>query len=528
MASIISKDTSGNFLLKQGEVEDSLNRSSKRFLVKDFQDGKKQYRIVTSIGPIHYNDDVLNNSSEWHEIDLDLHPVWNKGWRYECNTNGYQIRIWNKYGLSSFYTACFLRADKWIKLSPLCLCYENDNGERQIISNTIPNITPIIDNDNNIITWKNCFGEGIDFRYNLTSDKFFKTIIINSLNSLPEIFIENIGVRLTLFMALSWDGEANNNFGEKQDLSVLPISIPNKNADEEILNFDTFSILREEDGKEIFWMQNPKSWDYNNLNIPMEYQLRRYDNQIIGIFSVLKEDIINSKFPIFIDTAITEESIETINDDGYSWGRTVLANEHQTLDMATNRAGYFKGAFDSFEYDITGNRFTTVPIPKDATIDEASLTWYCYTSGVVENNIYGALYSDAPSFVITPIYDFYNNKTNSFVNLNLLENKVQHYQNSPDVSEIVTEIISNEAWEENNNLAFLIAYNGPINPTSSHLFVSKARGDGILDSFCAKFNCTYTITSTTLIKNINNLDIENIKKINNLSIDNKKNWNGLS
>jgi hypothetical protein len=525
MASLISKDTSGVFQPQLGEVEDLLNRSSKRFFVQDLGNGKKQYRVGVSIGPVHYNDDVLDNNGNWHEIDLDLTRVWGKGWRYECNTNGYQIRIWNKYGLMSYYTACFLRSDQWVRMAPLYLCYENKKGERQIISTPIPDIIPIIDNDKNTITWAGCFGEGIDFRYNLLPDKFFKTIIINSATNLPEIIIEKDEIKIVVFMAISWSGEASNNFGMEYDLSVLPTFTPDDNFDEEIINFDAFSVIRNTDIREIFWMQNPKSWDSDGNNIPMQYQLRRYGNKVIGDFSILENNIKNSLFPIFIDTAITEESIDSTNDDGYSRGSSFPGLENQRLDFQTNIAGFFKYNVSLMDFNITGNRFTNIPIPKEAKIDSAELKWYGYTNGNIENIIYGGAYDNISSFSITPIYDIYNNKTLSSVEWNLLTDGYTIWRQSNDLSLVVTEIISRNGWENGNSLVFIVFYNGSLPVTSSHALMSKDKT--YMASLSAKFNCTYTIESNTFIKNINNLNVLNIKEINNLSINNKKTWNGL-
>lgn len=495
MATLISQDTSGVLLAQEGEQEIQRTRSAKKFLVQRFEDGRTQYRIGASIGPIHYNEDVLDASGDWHEIDLDLLPVTGQGWRWECTTNGYEVRVWNRYGLWAPYTACFLRAGQWVRMSPLALCYENSAGERQVISRPVTGITGVVDNEAHTITWVGCFGAGIDFKYNLAPDKFFKTVTVNSLDALPLPTIAEGGLRLTVLMALSWSGQAGNGFGAEQDLTVLPSAEPEDAADEELPDFSAFSVLRPEDARESLWLQTPRSWDAEGADIPMQYQLRRYGSKVIGAFSVAAADLEGRTFPVCVDTAITEEQVGASTDDGTTRDSTWPVDSSPvgvTLTGNTMAIGY-----SSYSYHMGHWRFQTVPIPKGATIDSASIKLLnavaindsaSWTVGA--EDIDNAATFDASTH---NGYHCYTNSTTATATWSIGNWANSTWYESSSLSGCVEEVVARASWASDNALV-LFAYPASSSETK---YRSVRQWDTPGNVSGAKFNCTYTVAGTT-------------------------------
>ena len=75
MATLIERDSSGVLQAQDGETVDLRTRAAIRHLVSENGDGTRTYRIGATIGPLHYNEDVLDETGAWLPIDLDLLPV---------------------------------------------------------------------------------------------------------------------------------------------------------------------------------------------------------------------------------------------------------------------------------------------------------------------------------------------------------------------------------------------------------------------------------------------------------------------
>ena len=92
MATIIEKDTSGILQAKSTESEVERTRTFKKWETGEIKNEKPVFRIGGGICPIHYRSDVLDEKSDWLEIDLDI--VEGSGsWDYEIEQNGYQVNV---------------------------------------------------------------------------------------------------------------------------------------------------------------------------------------------------------------------------------------------------------------------------------------------------------------------------------------------------------------------------------------------------------------------------------------------------
>lgn len=213
--SLASKDTSGTFEEKENESE-IIEERTRSF--KKFSQGDNKYRVGGQIGPVHYKEDPFSETETYKEIDLTIKEANGlESYDYKMDNNGYQAYFWNEKktnGDKIKYVARYERAGKWLEMAPVELIYENNKGERQEISQPQDAGAPEINNDEYTITWKNAFGKDIDFRYNVAPDHFFKTVIVNNKEALPEPTIDKDGLKLTVVMSIAWDDEAKpaNNF----------------------------------------------------------------------------------------------------------------------------------------------------------------------------------------------------------------------------------------------------------------------------------------------------------------------------
>ena len=491
MASLVSRDTSGVLQAQDGEREDLRTRSAKRFLVQTFPDGRKQYRVGATIGPVHYKTDPFDATEAWKEIDLTIRPAGKgKGWQYEVTDNGYQVRIWERYMLPWHYTAEFRRAGEWVRMAPVELRYTNAAGERQTIAEPKKNIKPVIDNDAYTVTWQDCFGTGLHFRYNITPDQFAKTVVIDAPDALPAATIDSEGLRVEIVMALSWSGQAGNGFGRGRDLSVL--HGPEDAEEERKPRYGKHPHLRQ-DGLAALWLPEPRAWDAEGEALPMEWGLERKGRRVYGSFGVKVADLAEAAWPVAIDTAITEEQVGASDDDTENGpDNNGYPGMYGNPTATSARVGTSTGPFARKYFASRGDRWTTVPIPQGATIDSASVSWNITAiTGTINNTIYGSAIDSAVDFSAdgeNNVYAiFWNNPTTAYVGWNPA---ATGWQTSGDIASIVSEIVGRAGWSTGNALSLIAVYASQTHPGTTNQ-VTADTYDGS-SANAAKFNCTYT------------------------------------
>lgn len=499
MASLIDLDDSGVLQPQEGEALHSRHRGAVRYKVSDNPDGSTTYRIGATVGPLHYSPDRnvldyeadVDEATPWEPIDLDLLPVTGKGWQWGMEANGYQVRIWTRYGLWAPYAARFLRGGEWVQLAPLELRYENAAGEKQTISKPVTGLRPTIDNEAHTCRWVDAFGPGLHWQYNLSPDRFFKTVTVDSLDALPVPTIGEEGLRLTVLVALAWSGQADNGFGGETDVSVLASSEPTAEPEEDVIDWSAFAVLRPEDARAALWMHEPRSWDAEGTDIPMRYQLRRYGSRMVGAFSVAVDDLAQvAAWPVCVDTAITEEQVGASNNDVWMYG---IQGTQFLLSNDEARVGYY----DASNYRATvGQRFTTIPIAQGSTIDTAALSvkasgnWTsanCKARLRCENTDNAAVFSTRANWdgrfptgaTATVDWDFGSWTSGSWVQ-------------SPDIASCVGTVIARAGWTSDNALVIFLDDN---DDRSAHTSENVRRfwlWDYTGNVSGPKFNATYT------------------------------------
>jgi len=489
MASLVSRDTSGVLSAGEGEVE-LVGRRTRT--AKVFHLGGRRYRVGASAGPIHYRLDPFGRDP-FEEIDLDVRLTPEAEWDAACETNGYQVRLWQSRVVGDRtlrYIAQFRRAGRWLAMAPVVLVYENDAGEKQVISTVQAVGAPSIDNEQRNVTWADAFGEGIDFAYNLRPDRFFKTLIIRNAQALPRPTIRTAGLRLTLVMALAWEAEAANGFAAGHNPVELSDDVTGIDTADEVTQDVDFSF-KDALSREVWWLHRPMAWDSveeEPQSIEVGWSLRRAGSRVFATFSVPTSAFTKAVYPIYIDTAIGEEQVRADSDDAYEYGTTYPGSGALRLNDNYNRAGASVAVFF-----CAGMRFTTIPIPSGATVDSAAISvcgyyssdtrpidWYVACEDVDDGATWSAGHTPTNA---------YSGRTSA--RARWIESdpwSALTWYDSPSLVGPVGEVVARAGWSDGNDLNFVV-YNA-----------STSLGDGFRHwlsydyqpANSPKFNCTYT------------------------------------
>jgi hypothetical protein len=508
MATLISKDTSGVFITLPGHIElvSERTRSFKKWLTE--HPSGRQFRVVEQTGPIHYRQDPFDTAEPFKEIDLDIQLTPSRNWDAAVETNGYQIHLWQSrviYGRTIRYIAQFRRAGHWFGMAPVALLWINAAGQRQMLGTPQAGITPTIDNTAYTITWANAFGSGLDFRYNLNPDKFLKTVIIRHKTDLPAPTIGTVGLRLVLVMAVSWDGSQITSNGYAS--SIVPTDFTDDystaldSPDESMIDPGVFSF-RDSLTRDTMWAQKPRAWDSyvdpdtgTPHEVSVQWQLRRKGAQVFALFGVTAASLnaATTVYPVFIDTTMAEEQVGASADDAhcsYDW-----VTEIHTTSLTATSLTIGRRVSGSIEVDYdAGARFQTVSIPKDATINSASMSVCANTATNPPVVTITGEAADNPGVFVhnTHCPRYIAPYTDAYVDWDLPLMTIGNWYTSPDISAVISEIVHRAGWVKDTN-ALILLLSCSAESTSTHRVYSYDYTGNVSGP---KFNCTYTIPAT--------------------------------
>lgn len=514
MASLVEKDTSGIYVPRTGETElvDGRTRAFKKFRLPDAPDGRKRFRVGGQIGPIHYRLDPFSDAEEYKEIDLDVVLTPGENWDAACETNGYQVRFWQSReidGKTVRYIVQYRRAGKWLAMAPLALVWENAAGERELISKPLAVGTPEIDNELHQVTWRDVFGPGLHFRYNLRPDEFLKTLIIENKSDLPLPTIGAAGLRLTIVMGVSWhrSARAANGFAGSVEPEELPTDDELGAADEELDDPATFAY-HDELARDVWWLRHPRAWDSaeptdndpesGRHEGPLTWRLRRHGSRILAAFSIPAHWLNRPEvvYPVYVDDDIGEEQIGADSDDTMETGAVYPGIGTDYIDLnysifGTSVTGYYIGGF----------RFASVPIPKSATIDSAYLSFLSYftDSLAVEVKVSAEDVDNAVTWndeTHTPGTDAYPVRTAAEDVWGITVEWVhpdtwyggEGQPDANDISSVVEEIVNRGGWVSENAIAFIIYKSAAVKADCRRRPYCHDAGPTTV----AKFNCAFT------------------------------------
>lgn len=478
MTTLAARDTSGILQAQAGETEELRTRGAKRFRLADAPDGRRRYRVGASVGPVHYRQDPFDVEGAWEEIDLDVVLTPNEAWDAACESNGYQVRFWQtltRGAETHRYVAQFRRGGRWLGMAPKRLIWTNNAGAIQTISTALAVGAPTINNEANFVQWDDVFGSGLHFRYNLQPDKFFKSLVITNKSDLPTPTIPLAGLRLVLVMALEWDfGASTNNAFAQGVETTIGAGDTFTGWDEELIDPARFSFL---DGRgDLWWAQAPMAWDSAEEvhSVPVTWRLARKDGAVYGLFSVTGADLNNAAvvYPVYVDTAISEEVVGAGSDDGYETSAGISST---TTNFYMNR--------NQYNYGLV--RFTTIPIPQGATISAATLTLNEVSYDDPNCNIYCDDVDDAPTLTGAAGSTDISSRTRTTATVQWIDTSLVSPSTSPDLSALVEEVVARVGWVSGQAIAFITTNIDETQRYNCITYESSATD-------CAKFNATYT------------------------------------
>lgn len=492
MTSLIQRDASGILQTRESETENLRTRNCKRWFIETLPDGRKRYRVGASLGPIHYKSDPFSDGP-WEEIDLNVVLTPDEPWDAACESNGYQVRFWQSIvrGNKTYrYVAQFRRAGHWLAMSPIALVWENTAGQRQLISRIKAVGAPTIDNEANYVQWDDAFGTGLHYRYNLTPDKFFKSLVIENKSSLPAPTIGTNGLKLTLVLALEWDFGASARNGLSDSIETSLGDDDTGTVDESLDDPDVYD--HHDVRGSLWWVQKPRAWDSaeEQHSVPVEWRIRRKGGNVYGLFSVLVASLNNAAtvYPVYVDTAITEEVVPSGAYDAqqYQDGTHFDKDGPNVIFNWTNEN---EGLYTA---EVI---FSSVPIPQSATINSAALlSWfaayddpavdlYCEDTDSAVDFTSNASITNRDRTTASVVWEDSNLGTTTWVE-------------SPDLSQPVQEVVDRAGWSSDNNLGVI---------ARSRSFAASALVYSVEHGYDrqAKFNCDYTeaavvVTEVTL------------------------------
>jgi len=492
MATLAEKDTTST--LTPGEGEEELLGRRTRGAKVFHRVGTRQYRIGATIGPVHYRRDPFDKREELKEIDLSLTPTPGEEWDFACETNGYQVRVWNSReegGRTLRCVAQFRRAGRWFEMAPVALAWMNGAGERELIAKPVAS-EPTVEQEPDRVLWRDAFGAGLDFCYTLTPDHFWKAVIVRERTALPRPTIGLAGLRLVVVMAVAWDrgARAGNGFAETVETVLDDDEGVLDAADEELSEPEEFDY-RDTADRPLWWLRKPRAWDSREEEqaFEMGWRLRRRGGSVrmlLGLDArVLADESVT--YPVYIDASISEEQISAGADDAEQYGSTFPGQPTLRVTGSNVRLGAYNYFYQG------GFRFQGIPIPAGATIDSAKLSLcdsagYAYVAEVYiacEDVDDGAEWSTSHT-----VQDGYTARTSARVAWNPGNWELDSWHDTPDLTSPVQEVVDRGGWGSGNNLNFLI-YNRSSTPPGVRKYYFPWGYDG--DSAkAAKFNCSYT------------------------------------
>lgn len=416
----------------------------------------KHFCLDCTIGSLHYKDNPQDKAEQWKEIDNYFEPA-PAPWNWQMLKAGYHIRV--KEDFTAGQIIEFEKQGETVQFQPMALEWTNDLDQIQQIS--MPqDVTPVITNPEvdllpavgvpshqGTIRWNDSYGEGIDFEWRCTSTRLVKILEIENFNKLPtpEQFIidgGNPALRLNLiFTPLSGvdiyvDGELWDKSAKKQTFKVIEFR-----KDGEVLwGFMPLRYWGSGEGKEnrgqsVAMLEKRGNKFYTSIRVPYEW-------------------LQSAVYPVFIDVDV-DEVIIAGNDD--TEGSYLYLGEYYawSIDAESIRI-YSNAAPETYDYDGVGLRFQAVDVPQGATIVAAHLSGQTISELEDDANcdIYGNDVDDAADFTDETLYA----RARVAHSTPWIEDGIGFpgYQDSPDISEVIADIVGRAGWVANNAMAFML------------------------------------------------------------------------
>ena len=164
-----------------------------------------------------------------------------------------------------------------------------------------------------------------------------------------------------------------------------------------------------------------------------------------------------------------EFDVLTNEDDGFE-------EDNTTWDDSESKCGEDPAGTNSWDLGV---RFQNITIPQGATINTAYLKFYgnenssgkiidVIVKGIKETNANAFSSSSRPS---------QRSKTTEVVNWSIADRLINVQQTSPDITNIVQEIVSQASWVSGNAMAFVLEDNGNSDESATFVDLDQASSD---------------------------------------------------
>lgn len=496
---------------EKGKVVEQ-TRTSKTVLIGTDKNGNEKYQTEISLVPQYFQD----KDGNWKTYNTQLVGSKKQGFDYSIKSADFDTSFKSQATAQS--PVSITKYNATLSMNPGTLQYVNDNGETQKIADPDPNVRG--DTKDNTITYKNLYGQEIDLKFTTTSTQIMKELVIKNKDALPMPTIKN--PRLELSMEIETPAntrlmlnDPTNPFGPKVPLDSLckPQSATGSDQSEDQESADTcqaqivntvefqddnsankdrnYDNRVNDQDKTLFGFVPATARDSSALenSISSAIDGNTHTDKLTFTLSksrVTKQSPITSKvavpytwlenaqYPIFIDPTVSLQT-PTVSDDGY-WaeGNSTLANSSTSY--------YVGGSFDTTAFKIMNGytRFTNVQIPTGSTITNAILRFTSngnYSSNTVNAKI-SAVAADNPSAPTTYSGAEDATRTTASVNWDSIGAwTTDNTYDSPDISNVIQEIINRSGWAQGNAMLVYTEDNGSTATASNYRRGYSVDGD---------------------------------------------------
>jgi len=403
-----------------------------------------KFMLDLGIGPMHFG------PSE----DQEINTAWQPGiapWDFQMTQAGF-----NALALSNFSSGQIVKyvhpgSGENIAFQPQQLQYTNDLNQIQAIANP-QSVNAVVQDD--VLFWQGAFGPGFDIRWQAQTARLDKRLVVDQASRWPTPTAQIIAggnpiARLQFIFQVSTGIDIFVN-------GVLWTRQPNS-----IRDTQTYVEFRLQGTGEVLWSFNlPRSnaapvEDQDPDELLGTFRLRRTGPNLFVEHRIPIAWLQAADYPIEIDTTIDEQVGASDGDAFQATSDAVtVGSATPNVDSATEHAGH---------------RFTTVAIPKPATINVASFGVTILADFVDEpiHRLRGQLSATPAAFTTTSNDIDARTRTSATVQWNSTDlgagtdefwewgASVAGVGNGANINAIIQEIVDLAGWASNNNLVLI-------------------------------------------------------------------------
>src|SRR3989304_4253293 len=404
-----------------------------------------KFMLDLGIGPMHYGP----------AEDQEINSSWQPGtapWNFQMVQAGYNALALANFSSGQIVKYVHPSTGESIAFQPQQLQYTNDLDQIQAIAN--PQSVNAVVQDEDVLFWQGAFGPGMDIRWHSQTARLDNRLVVNQASRWPTPTAQIIAggnpvARLQFIFQVS------------NGIDIFVNGVLWNRAVNNPVNTQGYIEFRHRTTGEALWTFNlPRS-----SSAPIEDQdpdeligasrLRRTGPNLFVEHRIPIAWLQAADYPIEIDTTIDEQVGASDGDAFQATSDAVtVGSATPNVDSATEHAGH---------------RFTTVAIPKPATINVASFGVTILADFVDEpiHRLRGQLSATPAAFTTTSNDIDARTRTSATVQWNSTDlgagtdefwewgASVAGVGNGANINAIIQEIVDLAGWASNNNLVLI-------------------------------------------------------------------------